>query len=360
VGEPRWDCIYVVPAEDGAGFLGYLTATANFGPPARRGVAGMVCSEDGVHFVASRPATVPGLAAQLEVGGVAKVGGQWVMAVSLPHSLLGQRDAWPDPGVGTQYLVAEKQAGPFRLPPGSNRLLSGPRWWSYFGRFFTHEGRVFFNHHVIPDGGGDAISLAPLKEVRAHAPGQVALYYWPGNEALRGAALPVAWTDFTPVHSGTVDPSAWTVDGDALQADARTAAGVTLCELGPRGWHGIIAEVTVTPGRGAAGLLLGPTEREGWAFLLRDDGSVEIAGLARTGMGWHAQTIDRQAVPPAPAYRLRLLARGSFAELYVDDRLVQACSLPHHFQALGLVAEGIAATFSALRLHQMTLPMCVG
>lgn len=355
VAEPRWDCIYVVPAEDGDGFVGYLTATANFGSPARRGVAGMVVSDDGLHFAATRPATVPGLAAQVEVGGVAKVGDQWVMAVSLPHHLLGQRGAWPDGGVGTQYLVSPKQAGPFRLPPGNNRLLSAPRWWSYFGRFFAHEGRVFFNHHVIPAGGQDAIAFAPLKEVRPLVQGQVGLFYWPGNDALRGAPIPLGWDDFTPVHSGSVDPCAWTADDAGLHADARGAAGVAWHELGAVGWHGVIIDVDVAT-TAAAGLYLGPTDREGWA-LLRHGGAVEIGTLTRTGMGWHLDSLDTQPITARERHHLRLLARGSFAELYVDDRLIHAISMEHRFLGFGFIAEDGEATFSGLTVQQMTLPL---
>ena len=148
-GHPRWDGIYVLPDEDGGGYIGYLTATANSGPLARRGVAGCVRSADGLKFTPAPPVVEPGLACQIEVGGVAGIGSHWYMAVSLPHNTLGERGAWPDTGVGTQYLVAESQDGPFRLPSGNNRLLSARSRWSYFGRFLAHEGTVLFNHHSI-------------------------------------------------------------------------------------------------------------------------------------------------------------------------------------------------------------------
>ena len=43
----RWDCIWVLPRDDGPGYIGFLTAVAKDGPPGLCGTAGCVVSADG-------------------------------------------------------------------------------------------------------------------------------------------------------------------------------------------------------------------------------------------------------------------------------------------------------------------------
>ena len=366
-GHPRWDGIYVLPSEDGNGYIGYLTATANDGPLARRGVAGCVRSTDGLKFAAAPPVTEPGLSCQIEVGGVAKIGSHWYMACSFPQSILGERNAWRDTGIGTQYLVAKSQTGPFRLPSGNNRLLSASERWSYFGRFFSHEGTVLFNHHslVARDVNGtplteDGITFAPVKEVRETAPGRIALFYWQGNDALRGDRFDSPQKDLRPVFSGSVDPCAWHFGTDSIVADAQGTGGITCHELDEESAAaGIVADVRVALDgeNGAAGVFLGFSDRAGFALMLRADGTVEVGGMYWAPWAWGFSPRDTQTdcVAPGKEHQMKVLARASFVELYVDGRLAQVVSMPRRFRGVGLIADDCRATFSDLTVWRMTL-----
>ena len=366
-GHPRWDGIYVLPSEAGNGYIGYLTATANYGPPARRGVAGCVRSEDGLKFTPAAPVTEPGLTCQIEVGGVAKIGSHWYMAVGLPHDVLGERTAWPDTGIGTQYLVADSQAGPFRLPLGNNRLLSARRRWSYFGRFFAHEGTVLCNHHSIAaqnvNGSvltEDGVMFAPVKEVRETSPGHIALFYWQGNDVLCGEALPASQENLQPVFSGDVDPCAWRFGTDTILAEAQETGGILCCEIGEEAAAiGTVVDVCLTldGDTGAAGIFFRSTERAGFALMLHADGTVEVGGMhwAPWAWGFRPHDVQTDCFAPGRDHRIKVLARASFVELYVDGRLVNVVSMPRRFHGVGLVASDCRAAFSDLTVRRMTL-----
>jgi len=366
-GLPRWDGIYVLPSQDGDGYIGYLTATADYGPLARRGVAGCVRSADGLKFTAMPPVTEPGLTCQIEVGGVAKIGSHWYMAGSLPQNILGERGAWPDTGIGTQYLVAQSQTGPFRLPSGNNRLLSGPHRWSYFGRFFSHEGTVFYNHHSLPaqDISGtrlteDGVTFAPVKEVRETSPGQIALFYWQGNDALCGDRLTLSQDHLRTVFCGSVDPCSWSFGDDTIVSEAQGTGGITCYRLGEQtAAAGIMVDVRVTldGDTGAAGIFFGHSDRKGFALMLRPDGTVEIGSMSWAPWGWGFFPQDKQTdcIAPGRDHQMKVLARGSFVELYVGGRLAQVVSMPLRFRDVGLIAEDCRATFCGLTVWRMTL-----
>ena len=364
---PRWDAIYLLPSEDGNGYIGYLTATANHGPLARRGVAGCVRSPDGLKFSAVPPVTEPGLTSQIEVGAVARIGEHWYMAASLPQNILGERRAWPDNGIGTHYLVAERQTGPFRLPAGSNRLLSSPERWSYFGRFFELEGTVLCCHHSIAalDARGavmteDGVMFAPLKEVREIELGQIALFYWQGNDALHGERLPLSERELRPAFRGEIDTCTWEFDEDQISCEAHGTGGVTCCELGEQQANtGIVVDVHITleGDNGAAGVFLGFSDSAGFALMVRADGAVEIGCVLHAPWGWGISPQDRQSdcVAPGMAHQIKVLARASFVEIYCDGRLAQVVSMPQRFRGVGLIVEDCQAVFHDLTLRRMTL-----
>ena len=378
VVEPRWDTINVVPAEAGTGYIGYLTATANFGPLARRGVIGCVRSEDGMHFTAAPPVSEPGISCQMEIGGPAKIGAHWYMAACLPQGFLGERFELRDNGLGTQYLIAESQDGPFRLPPGNNRLLSASQRWHYYGRFFSHEKTVFFHHHSCPtlaasgayEVPGESVSFAPVKEVREISPGQIALYYWKGNNSLYGQRVAISEDGFHPIFSGKATSTSWEFTGDTIVGQANSTGAITYHELGKQMQCGIIVDVIITlqTDSKVAGLFLGYPVRTappfvhhmGCAMIIHRDGTVEIGGAVHGygGMNWCFALVDRQTdcVEAGASHRVKVLARSSFVELYVDERLVQAISMSERFQGVGLLVEAGTAAFSELTMHRMTLP----
>jgi hypothetical protein len=161
----RWDCIDAIAGDDG--FLyGYFTADPDPEkvdyPHCRFGFAR---SRDGIDWEALPP--VPG-DLEGEFGGIQKIGDRYYVTMSEGRV-----------GVGTS------PQGPFRRQPKNHNVFGGD---IYFPRFF----------HTAPDGPlmnhfytGGPIYAAPLKAVDIDQEGILRVVWWPGNEKLKAAEIPV-------------------------------------------------------------------------------------------------------------------------------------------------------------------------
>ena len=161
----RWDCIDAIAGDDGW-LYGYFTADPD---PAKVSYAhcgfGFARSSDGRSWEALPP--VPGNMTG-EFGGIQKIDGKYYITVS-------------EGRVG----VATSPMGPFIGQPKNSNVFGGD---IYFPRFF----------HTAPDGPlmnhfytGGPIYAAPLKAVNIDAEGILRLVWWPGNDKLKAAQLPV-------------------------------------------------------------------------------------------------------------------------------------------------------------------------
>jgi hypothetical protein len=161
----RWDCIDAIQGDDGW-LYGYFTADPD---PAKVSYAhcgfGFARSSDGLHWEALPP--VPGNMTG-EFGGIQKIGGKYYITVS-------------EGRVG----VATSPMGPFMGQPKNSNVFGGD---IYFPRFF----------HTAPDGPlmnhfytGGPIYAAPLKAINIDSEGILRLVWWPGNDKLKAARLPV-------------------------------------------------------------------------------------------------------------------------------------------------------------------------
>lgn len=146
----RWDGIWVLPREEGQGYIGYLTAIASEGPEGLRGTAGSVYSEDGLSFEAGPPVIPSGLwGDRLEVGGVARLDGAYYMLAAQAEVPLGVR--WtmhhPECAGGVYVLRSDHESGPFVPVPSQEPLLvSAPDHYTYFARFYDFEGQALVCH----------------------------------------------------------------------------------------------------------------------------------------------------------------------------------------------------------------------
>jgi len=122
---------------------------------------------------------------------------------------------------------------------------------------------------------------------------------------------------------------------------------------------GIVADVRVALDgeNGAAGVFLGFSDRAGFALMVRADGTVEVGGMYWAPWAWGFSPRDTQTdcVEPGKEYQMKVLARASFVELYLDGRLAQVVSMPRRFRGIGLIADDCRATFSDLTVWRMTL-----
>jgi hypothetical protein len=161
----RWDCIDAVPGDDGW-LYGYFTADPD---PAKVNYQhcgfGFARSKDGLRWEALPPVSgnMTG-----EFGGIQKIGDKYYITVS-------------EGRVG----MATSPMGPFMQQPKNPNVFGGD---IYFPRFF----------HSAPDGPlmnhfytGGPIYAAPIKAINIDGEGILRLVWWPGNEKLKAAKLPV-------------------------------------------------------------------------------------------------------------------------------------------------------------------------
>lgn len=104
--ELAWRDPWVFPDPDGLGFHALLTARANHGDPATRGVIGHATSDDLVTWTVRPPVTEPGWFGHLEVPQLERVGDRWWLLFSTPPGP-------GHPGYGTHLLSAQAPLGPY-------------------------------------------------------------------------------------------------------------------------------------------------------------------------------------------------------------------------------------------------------
>ena len=366
----RWDGLWVMPRDDGPGFIGFLTAVSRDGPPGLRGTIGCVLSDDGRHFRAAPPAVEPGVWSDRvpPMGAVEKIGEHYYALLGVhPEMPLGARHTpWLLDGEGGMYvLMSEKQAGPYRLLPDNPPLLgSRPIHYAYFGRFYRFGGEVLLNHHAVTRKPGHDGCFAPLKTVHHDAAGLLSLHWWSGNEALKGPRQPVTLTgcrlfglqsDQISVRNGRLQLTA-TAGGFAILPSAYNAArGVileaevtTLASDAPFYGGGMFVEEespkTNLPWEATHGTLL----------LAQSDGRLTVG--PHNHYGFTPEDDKQLPFSPGETAHWRLLLRDVHVELYVNDELVQCYTLRHRASGrLGFAVEAGTTTVKNVRVWEMSL-----
>ncbi|MCY2927164.1 MAG: hypothetical protein NT031_17365 [Planctomycetota bacterium] len=270
--EGRWDCIFTVPDPAG-GLHGYWTAT-----PKEGGLFGFGRSEDGLKWESLPPPAVEGAPPLGEVGAVAVFAGKYYMMY----------------GTGGSYLmltlIADRPEGPFRAAKKNFNLLGGH---TYFCRFFATPEGTLVNHHAIARDG--QVYGAPFKRAHVDAEGTLRLAWWPGNEKLKHAPVPL--TD------------------QALDVTAGVVLEGTLAL--PRAEDGPLAGVYIECAGG-----------EGVAICAASDGTARTGAIRPDGSDFRPDKHVAREFRLSDQARFRLLLEHSLMEFYLDDVLMESYSLP--------------------------------
>lgn len=255
---------------------------------------------------------------------------------------------------GTFYLSSDKWEGPYRGP--RNNLLLGAsnnQMHSYVGRVVVHKGQHIVYHHYAsnPTAMGLPKRLVAEGETLALAP-------WDG---LRGIwARPAQREAWQSTTFGSVTAGQWKAEGEKVTGECKYGADAFLADA-----HApdIDLEATVILRRGRrAGIGVGmkPDKNSGGLVCLLDAeaGQITLSRFERWEHG-NGPRLDarieevRRRIQRNRAYRLRLLRRGKFLELFVDDRLVFSSLVPDApvGGAIACVLESAAAEFTFERIH---------
>jgi hypothetical protein len=329
---PRWDCIWVMPKEKEKGFIGFLTATAASG--VKRGVAGCVVSEDGLRFTPTEPVSPLELVETLEVDAVERIGDLYYMVYN-----------------GFYFLISRDQEGPYELPDEDNKLYE-PSPYTYFGRFFRSGEKLLFNHHCIPRDEEESVSLGILKEVYEIEPGKIGLRYWSGNDLLRG----------NPIKMGTGQCSVRSVQ-EFFTREQHTPFRMDYYETGELCSPGLFIDAQVKlrseEPEAAVGMYFGDM-LTGTAFLAYTDGRIEFGQMRTSTEKPPLEFNPDHEVPwkvrEGITINIRVLVRGSFLEVYMDDLFVQCYSMAEELKGgFGLIIEGGDAELKKVAPYQMNL-----
>jgi beta-fructofuranosidase len=330
---------------DGDGWVMYLAARLNAGPPGGRGTVATLRSRDLLRWEVGPPLDVPRGYAVMEVPDVFELDGRWFLLHSTSHRM-GSRFPTCDPRLtaGTFVLWAHRREGPYERPP-RDVLVGSPahRMTAYVARTAeTPLGRIAYYHNAYPPPGDGSArrprgSVALPKALAVDAQG-LTLRYLPLLEPYRRRALapPLVAAAPPPVP---LPPGDWRLDGDA--AEGRVAYGTAVCLLEGAALDALLTTtVTVDAGQ-AAGLGLRVDGRgRGLAVILdARAGTVDVAELAvsATGAVWRSLASRAAPVRPGTPLPLRLVVLRDTLDVFLDDALL-----------LSVVAEGYDAGGVAL------------
>jgi hypothetical protein len=393
----RWDCISVarVPGRAGGELLGYLTANARDALPGASGCVGLAESDDAIHWNALPPPLEPGLFSNCEVVEHVQFGPRHYLLFSSNTAAGIRYDSRSRANSGgTYYVVSDRPAGPFALPPG-DPLLQGSRsdrnvFSLYVGRPFRHpDGTLLYSHHWASENRPPNGSWGPIKTLREVRPWQLGLGWWKGNEALRGPLL-ARYPDGGALRQahplGQARVCLWHPNDDPLRVENRGGCSVAQWDVlqGPVDASdgglasGRILETGVLIESGAAlgiwwgtvrvpELIDGPVpglgpKREDYlvAVLLNcETRRVEFVRLMRSiGPSHHVQAYMASIEWPVAAgvtHRVRSLVRGEFMEIYIDDWYVHGVSAAEGFDVarVGFAVDRASGEFPGAELRQM-------
>ena len=161
----RWDCIDAVAGGDGY-LYGYFTADPD---PAKVDYPhcgfGFARSKDGIRWEALPPVKGD---MNGEFGGIQKIAERYYITMS-------------EGRVG----VGDRPQGPFWGQKKNHNIFGGD---IYFPRFFHTAPEGPLMNHFYKDG---LVYAAPLKAIKIDDSGIMRLTWWPGNEKLKAALVPV-------------------------------------------------------------------------------------------------------------------------------------------------------------------------
>ena len=369
-GSRRWDTICVEPDPDGDGFVGFITASANNGPPGGNGVCGFLRSHDGLRWEAGPPASAPCGIPWAEVGGHVSFGENHYLLVSSSTGI-GARFGSVEPVVGKSagcfVMHARKIEGPYTLASGDPLLLGSrcglPIWGytpAYFLRPLSGTGETLVNHHWMPRASFVDAWLGTPKVLREEKPGTLALAYWTGCEKLKGKLL-FDLADppgFLAPNPQPIPAARWEVKPGSVRGTT-TASGVLRFDRDLPVSDGLVIEAELSmDGEGAAGFWFpDATTNEqnpypGAACLANMRGVCEFGTVAS---GPCSPPFYREEfVPWTPvrkSMKWRILLRSEFIEWYINDRLI-GC---HGFSRipagpLGIYAERCRVALTHLKV----------
>jgi hypothetical protein len=353
-GSPAWRDAFVARNPEGE-WEAVCSARANDGP-----AAGRACVARCRLLALGRWETLPPLGhvgryASMEVPEIFELAGSYWLIFSTGSGWgVGLDTPTRRAVTGTFCLRSDRWEGPYEVPAEDLLLgAGGNRMDAYVARSVEWRGERLVYHHYA----GKPTS-AGLPKTLVAEDGTLKLAPWDG---LRGLwlreAAPGGWAS----HSfGAAEPGSWSVSGRRIEGACEYGAAALIADAGAPDLD-LEATVAIISGR-RAGLAVGlaaDRDSPGYCCLLdAEKGCVTVGHFERWPHGSGPRldgVLDRvlHPVERGRPYRLRLLYRDRYLELFLEDRLLFSTVLPQVRRggAVACVLESGSARFAFERLH---------
>ncbi len=350
----RWDCMYILPKEEGnsqAGYWGYVVAVPKQGVD----LPGMMQSPDGVNWEALPPAKAEWghtpSRNHLEYGGCERIGGKYYL-IGGTTEYMGNR------GYSMYTMVADGPRGPFRPDVEAFRLSGASyhhvSWLAGWAR--GKDGELLISNYASPNDNIGHPWMLPLRKAVVDKAGHLRMGWWKGNEALKGE--PLSLQKRTVRLDAAGKPSGY----DMLYLDTSFNPGQGLV------LEGTIKARPISQGKAAAGFVLQEDEGQAMAVQLgigkpqqreahigrlktTSDGKSTFQSEDVTGKGCATVT----GIDDGREHTFRLLVRMDFFELYIDDLLMQTYRYNPGRGKVGFLASHATVEINDLRAWHMSL-----
>ncbi len=349
----RWDHMYILPKEEGnpaAGYWGHVVAVPKPGDPP--GV-GMMESADGRTWTVLPPAPMlwpQGMetVSHFEYGGCERLNGKYYL-------IGGYGGIQGFKGYSMFTLVADHPRGPFRPDVDAFRLCgSSSQNVAWLAAWCRGDGELLISNYASSAPGDLSPWLLPLRKPIIDLDGHLRLAWWPGNERLKGDALPLKETVFSlrsKDGSETYD-TVWLDTAFDLQSGVileGTLRGTTAGEQPAAGL--VFDEGNEQSMAVLLGLGLPEARQTHVGRLVTQNGESQFDSEDVTGKCSATVT----GLDPGREHHFRLLLRLSLFEFYVDDRLMQTHAYRPASGRLGFVARKARLDVRDLKAWRMSL-----
>ncbi len=400
----RWEEICILREREGEGDVYYGYISAEVREEVAESSLGILRSYDGVSWEVLPPPVVDwqGLPTQhTEVNFCEKIDGRYYLSLNC-------RLHFDSYGYSSYVFVGDSPTGPFVADLPAFRLTG------------TTTRDVTWLAHPLDGPDGPLIALwlsarqeleipshgmgiGPLKRLVTER-GHLRLAWWEGNEKAKGRKIDVPMDRTEWVHPAAPvrgERDSFDASGDRITVGAARDGGIVMLAARLDAASGFVVEGTVTanPRRGrasthqkgaAAGFFLEGGQGEGYAIVAdalgrTRGGALRFADHRISNVDEHAESgawlmntyegpfrglldfrPDDQVgpfghAPPSGirhgrAHRFRLVGRGDFVELYVDDWYVQTYLIPLGFTGrIGVIGFDGVATFADLAAWRLDL-----
>jgi len=347
-----WRDPRVVLDETSGWYYAFLAADLRDVPYAERGCVARARSRDLLHWDILPPAFAPRKYATIEVPDVFFLDGRWYLTLLTGTAYSNARGTFSDPHInmGTIYAVSDSLDGQFREL--DDNVLIGAKWWEGTScRTIEFKGkRYLFYFQCEREGRSDSGSfnwgtLTTPKELVTTAEGYLRAVYSPLIEKKVRTTIFEGMPEALEHQEHQFPPGRWTFgDGRALGSCGAGWTGVCTKEMGQS--FIFTGSVNMRHGRAAGLMFHAQSFWDSYAVLLDYEKQMFFLTRIREFDVLQARSV---AIRYSQTYQLRVVVKGEFYEIYLDDVLMINCvryALPEG--TFGLMVEMGEAEFSDL------------